>query len=305
MVVPSGRAGSAIAFLNPLFELSKYFGILLPNLQKNRQNCRGWKVYSLIFTSSMWIVYLLSLHGKVSTFYYTLNYFALCMDVLCDLFLILADTFSICYCTFIKPKLSNFFIDVLEEGQIHLPKKIHSFKRRVFYVEFSVIFVLLICYHAYNTYAFATKLKKPPYGVILRVVSHYIVVAAVYQMYNFALLIRDKYRTLNKRLSSGIKGVIEFKGNVSALSQNVDSYLVMYSRCCDAVDAFNIIFGNQIFCIIGFVVINTVEGVQLGLICLTRNALPFISNNCSVIGIAIACETAILAVSICSFFTYV
>lgn len=301
MVVESEQNESDIVFLKPLFRLSMCFGILSPNLQKNEEIGGIWKTYSLVFIAAMWLIYLFSLYGKIATFYYTLNYFALCMDVLCDLFMILADTFALCYCTFTYPKLSSSFISMLEEREIYASKKTRSFKRIVFYAEFGVIFSLLILYHAYNTYAFSTKLKKPAYGVILRVVTHYIVVIAVYQMYNFALLIRDKYRELNKLILLSVKKAAAFKSSLSEISQNCDSYLAMYSKYSDIIDAYNVIFGKQIFCIVGFVVINTVQGIQLGLICIIRNALPFISNDCYIIGIAIACETTILAVSIFKF----
>lgn len=239
----SEQKESAIDFLKPLFKLSAWFGILSPNLQGSQESSGIMKVYSLIFLSAMWVVYFLTFYSKVVTFYFTVNYFALCLDVICDLFLILADSFVICYCTFINPKLSKSFISMLGEHAIYLSKKRHSLKRRVFYMEFGVILTLLVCYHVYNIYAFAMTLKKPAYGVGLRMVSHYIVVIAVYQMYNFALLIRDRYRASNKLLLSTIRRASHFK----ELSQNVDSYLEMYSKCCDTIDIFNIIFGNQIF----------------------------------------------------------
>lgn len=244
MSVQSEQTENAIAFLKPLFQLSTCFGILSPNLQESSsENYGKMKVYSLIFIAAMWVIYLLSLYAKVATFYFALNYFALCLDALCDLFLVLADSFVICYCTFINPKLGKSFIGMLGKREIYSSKKKRYLKRVVFHIEFGVIFTLLVCFHVYNTYAFATILTNPPFGVILRVFSHYIVVIAVYQMYNFALLIRDKYRALNKLLVSSIRRAADF----NKLSENVDSYLEMYSECCDTIDAFNIIFGNQIF----------------------------------------------------------
>lgn len=284
---------NSVAFLNPLFTLSRYFGIQSPSLQSSKRISRSWKVYSLVLTTTIWIVYFLTLYTKVTTFYHTLNYFALCLDVTCDFFMSIANTFAVCYCTFIKPELTDYFVSMLSSvDDVRCIKANNSFKKFVFYIEFGAIYAILGIYELYNAYAFGTKLKKPVYGVIIKVITHFIIITSVYQMYNFVLIIGEKFRQLNKRVLSGITSLQQFR------AENVDAYITTYSKVCDMTDAFNTIFGNQLFYIVGFVVINTIEGVQVGLLCFTRSTLTFISKDCSVIGVAIALETVILAVSI-------
>lgn len=280
--------------LKPFFILSKCFGVLSPSLPQQNL-CVMWKIYSAILALAVFATYIeMSILKIMYSPEITKNLFFVLMDILNELFLVMTDVFTIADTTFLKRKLTASFVNLMMKEDLYLYNK-NNYKRRqkIFLVEFLCVFFCVILYHAYHLYTFVFRI---PYVfgryVFFREISLYLIMINLLQMYYFVLIIRDKYLFLNKSLRKGIAAAQVDIFNIS--SKNIDVFLRKYVEYCDLVDVFNRLFGNRIFWIIGYVVIDTVEGFQIGLNCFAHIRIHRLGeDSCEYVGGAAITELSI------------
>lgn len=283
-----------LAFLKPLFLLSKCFATSLDYFRSNSKVPVCSKMYGVTLFLSLFCVYFWGLAFKIRSFYASLDYFSVCIDGLCEFFLIVSDFLCIFHSMFFYPNLTHNFINVISHES--MTSKRRSVRNKVFTLEFAMVVCMLLAYTGYKFYVFCEDDNLVWYPIYFRGISYFIILTAVLQMYNFLLVIKEKYFQVNSYLLMQIREMNKPLFTSSVALPNIDFCLSKYTHCCDMMDMFNKLFGNQIFWITGFLVISTSQGIQVSILCLT-----FVHKNCSSLAALIIWETTILAVR-CTYY---
>lgn len=198
----------------------------------------------------------------------------------------MSDVSTIVDTTFVKRTLTQTFLALLLKNNNGCNKR----RQKVFLGEFICVMVCIIVYHAYHLYAFVFRvLAVFVRYIFFREISLYLTAINLLQLYNFVLIIRNKFTFLNRSL----------RKRIDALENNfnVDVYLTKYVEYCELVHVFNKLFGSRIFWVIGFVVIATVEGFQIGLNCFAHVRLHRLGDDsCEFVGAASFTELTIYSV---------
>lgn len=298
MLRPSTENHNNLLHLKPLFIVLKCFGISPTALQLPKIVEFLWKIYSLLLTCTILYCYTYNSIGKIAFTSYLQNSFLAFMDLLCDLCLVVSDVMTITHVTFMNRKLVAAFMENIAKRDCFHDKKI-ALRRRIFLVEFFAVMVFAVAYQIYNFCVFVFTVPFLPLSfVFFREISVYLNVLSLLQMYNFVLVIRNKFALLNRSMR---KEIFVFKkvAFVETIIMSVDVYLEKYVEYCDLVEMFGKIFGQRIFWVFSFVVIMTVEGFQVGLNCFAHISLQRIGDeNCSYVGVANLCEVTLYVVSI-------
>lgn len=278
-----------IQYLQPLLFLSKFFGITLTS------NKKPANIFCTIYSASLAIlltlVYFEMLLLKIS---YSPDLqrnlvFAL-MDTLCELFLIISNVSSIIDTAILKRRLTVRFMELLPMKRFN--RNYYKRRQKIFLGEFICVMTCVVLYHVYHIYTFLIRVPNFPQYVFFREISVYLTVLNLLQLYNFVLIIRDKFVFLNRALR---RDIYFLKYNVS----NIDRYLREYSEYCELVNLFNKLFGSRIFWVIGYVIIVIVEGFQIGLNCFAHVRLHRLGDDsCEFVGAATLTELSIYSVSI-------
>lgn len=290
---PKPSGADRLDYLTPLFVLSRCVGIVQPNLQFDRPTHTLWKVYAASLSLLILFAYVQNLFIKIAFYAYAENSFFLLIDAVCEMLLLMSDVTTIAHLTFLEEKLAARFVRALAEND-PCPR---GRRRRVFLVEFSATLACVLLYHVYNFYTFGLTVPYvAPIYVFFREISLYLTAFNLLQMYNFVLIIRNKFLYLNRSLRKDIATAKRTPYNLT--TYNVDVYIRKYSEYCDLVDDFGKLFGGRIFWVIGFIIIETVEGFQIGLNCFGHISLQRIGEElCSYVGVANLLEVGIFVVS--------
>lgn len=286
-----------LGYLKPLFFVSKCFGITAPSLVPPIHIL--WKIYSVILAAVSIVFYILNVLLKIAFSVYNMNLFLFFMDIVCEVFLVTGDISSLTYVTFMKEKLTATFMETIAKDDHCLGTNANDYKRkqRIFLVEFLVAMVYMVANNLYNFFVFVltVTLVSPTYA-FFREISLYWTGLNLLQLYNFVLIIRNKFALLNRSLR---REAISIRNGAFALTTcRIDVYLEKYSEYCDLVDMFNRIFGHRTYWVIGFVIIMTVEAFQIGLNCFGHISLqPVGDKSCSYVGIANMMEISMYMVN--------
>lgn len=224
------------------------------------------------------------------------NLFFVLMDTLCELFLVMSDLTTIVDTTFFKRELTASFMNLVARDDSYFAVVSENYckrRRRIFFGEFLCIVLCVVAYHAYHLYCFVFRVPNVFLRYIFfREVSLYLTAINLLQMYYFVLIIRDKYMVLNTCLRKGVAAAQRDYSN--CVTRSIDVYLRKYVEYCDLIDVFNKLFGDRIFWIIGYVVIDTVEGFQIGLNCFAHVRLHRLGDDsCGYVGGAALTELSI------------
>lgn len=289
---------NSLLYLKPLFIVLKCLGVGPTTLQLHKSVEFVWKVYSLFLTSAILYCYTYNTLLKIIFSSYNRNSFLSFMDLLCDLCLVVSDVMSITYATFRNKKFVTTFMKTIAKDDLCFRgRKVSTVrKRRIFLVEFVTVMVFVVSYNVYNFYVFVFTVPFLPLSfVFFREFSVYLNVIGLLQMYNFVLVIRNKFALLNRSMRKEIFVLKKTMFIESAWS--VDVYLEKFVEYCDLVEMFGKIFGQRILWVFSFVVIMTVEGFQVGLNCFAHISLQRLGDeNCSYVGIANLLEVSIYVV---------
>lgn len=287
---------SPLQYLEPLLIVSKCFGVSFP------QNRRGadvlWTIYSIVLASVVFAAYFEMLILKVSySPELSRNLFFVLMDTLCEVFLIMSDIFTLVETVF-KRQLTLGFLDLVMKDDLNQnrsPKRRHL----IYQGEYTCALLCVAIYHIYHLYAFVFRIPDVFLRYIFfREISLYLTAINLLQLYSFVLIIRDKYMVLNRSLQKTTQ-----KGVYNIVPNDIDIYLRKYVEYCKLVDVFNKLFGSRIFWVIGYVVIDTVEGFQIGLNCFAHVRLHRLGeDSCEFVGAATLTELSIY--SVCRYHFY-
>lgn len=293
-----------LRYLTPLFIISKCFGVTAISLQYNKPVHIVWKVYSTLLASAVLLFYLFNLIYKVAFFAYNENPFLIFIDMLCEMCLIVSDIATLTHVIFTNGKLASTFVEMISRDDKCFRTK-NNYKRRqgIFLAEFLLVFVCVVLYQAYNFYVFVFTIPFiPGTYVFFREISVYLIAITLLQLYNFVFIIRNKFVLLNRSMRKELYS--QRKVVVIGCEYSVDVYLDKYVEYCDLVEMFGKIFGRRIFWILSFIIIETVEGFQIGLNCFAHISLQRVGDdNCSYVGIANLLEVSIYVVKLL-FFIY-
>lgn len=283
-----------IKHLKPLFIFSKCFGVISPS---SKPPGILWKIYSVILALAVFGTYFEMLILKITySPEMSRNLFFVLMDTLCELFLVMSDVTTIVDTTFLNGGLTATFMNLVQREDSYFPIIDDNYckrRQRIFLVEFLCVVLSVVLYHAYHLYAFVFRVPNVFFRYIFfREISLYLTAINLLQMYYFVLIIRDKYMFLNTSLRKGVATAQRDMFNI--MSRSADVYLRKYVEYCDLVDVFNKLFGSRIFWIIGYVVIDTVEGFQIGLNCFAHVRLHRLGDDsCEYVGGATLTELSI------------
>lgn len=279
-----------ISYLKPLSLLSKCFAVSLVDSFVKTKTTLLTKIYAMCMIVVILSVSLTGAAQKVLGFYATINYFAVCMDVLSDTFLLFTDVTCLVRCSIKQPGPIATFIKMLclksDLGNLKMANK------RIFLFEFWLILTLSILHNIFRV-AVTTAGQNPSIiPLFQRGITHYIIISMLLQLYNFLLLIRRRFIIINQTLRRHINGLR--RGELIAINPSTVTVTCLneYSLCCDMIDLFNVLFGNQIFWTTGFILINTVQGVQIGILCSTVRHM-----QCGISGWEVVLEMTVLIVS--------
>lgn len=257
-----------------------------------------WKVYSTSLACAIILFYLFNLIYKVAFFAYNENPFLIFIDMLCEMCLFASDIVILMHVLFAKRKLVAAFVEIISKDDTCFRTKNHYKRRqRIFLVEFFLVFACIVFYQVYNFYVFVFTIPYiPGTYVFFRETSVYLNAITLLQLYNFVLVIRGKFVLLNRAMRKELhtqRKIVAVIGTVTG----VDVYVEKYVEYCDLVEIFGKIFGRRIFWIFSFIIIQTVEGFQIGLNCFAHISLQRVGDdNCSYVGIVNLLEVSIYLV---------
>lgn len=280
-----------IEYLKPLFVVSKCLGV---TLTAHTPLCAVYSaILALLVSATYFEILILKITYSPD---FSRNIFFGLMDVLCEVFLFMSDVSTIIDTTFVKRALAQSFVGLLLDNNNGCNKRRR--RRKIFLGEFICVMVCIVVYHVYHLYAFVFRvLAVFVRYIFFREISLYLTAINLLQLYNFVLIIRNKFTFLNRSLRKRISAT---DGNSNL---NVDVYLMKYVEYCELVNVFNKLFGGRIFWVIGFVVIATVEGFQIGLNCFAHVRLHRLGDDsCEFVGAATLTELTIYLVNTCVLF---
>lgn len=288
-----------LEYLKPLFVISRCFGITAINLECQTPIHVLWKVYSTILACIMLIFYVLNLIAKLIFFVFNENQFLIFIDVLCEMCLVTSDMAALTHVVSRNGKLISSFIELMSKHDKCFRNRQNCKRRqRVFLIEFACVISYVVFYQIYNFYVFVFTIPFVSITyVVFREISVYLNAITLLQLYNFVLIIRNKFMLLNRSMRKNLytqkKIIVTDRHTV-----NIDIYLEKYVEYCDLVEMFCKIFGRRIFWVMSFIIIETVEGFQIGLNCFAHISLQRVGGDkCSYVGIANLLEVTIYVVS--------
>lgn len=281
-------------YLQPLFIVLKCFGVTSPTLSNRKPTNLLWTTYSAILALTVFAVYFEMLFLKI-TYSPDLsrNLFFGVMDTLCEVFLVMSDVSTIIDTTILKRDLTMSFMNLM------LKDASNKQRATIFLTEFICVMFCVVLYHAYHLYVFVFRVSVVVFYryIFFREISLYLTAINLLQLYNFVLIIRDKYMVLNRSLQKRVKAAQRDVFTLTECNNNVDVYLRKYIEYCELVNVFNKLFGSRIFWVIGYVVIDTVEGFQIGLNCFAHVRLHRLGDeSCAFVGGATLTELSIYSV---------
>lgn len=275
-----------IQYLKPLFVVSRCFGVTLTD---HHPVCTLYSaILAVLVFAAYFEIFILKIMFSPD---FTRNLFFGFMDTLCEVFLVLSDVSTIIDTTILKRELTGTFMTLLMKNDRNRYSKR---RQKIFLGEFICVMFCTVVYHAYHLHTFAFRvLTVFVRYIFFREISVYLTAINLLQLYNFVLIIRNKFAFLNRSLRKSIAA-----GHKNPFF-NIDRHLTEYVEYCELVHLFNKLFGSRIFWVMGFVVIATVEGFQIVLNCFAHVRLHRLGDDsCQFVGAATLAELTIYAVRI-------